>query len=58
MGMTFAPGESLRFVISSKNELGSVMPGTPGATSDNQGIHILHTGGKYDSYLQLPILKK
>lgn len=34
------------------------MPGTPGATPDNQGIHILHTGGKYDSYLQLPILKK
>lgn len=58
MGMTFAPGESLRFVISSKNELGSVMPGTPGATPDNQGIHILHTGGEYDSYLQLPILKK
>ncbi|MCT4458644.1 CocE/NonD family hydrolase [Lactiplantibacillus paraplantarum] len=58
MGMTFDAGESLRLVISSKNELGSVMPGTPGAAPDNKGVHVLHTGGEYASYLQLPIFEK
>ena len=48
--------ETLRIVISSKDELGSVMPGTPGCTPDNGGIHILHTGGITTSYLQLPLL--
>ncbi len=52
----YKAGETLRIVISSKNELGSVMPGTPGAEPDNKGTHILHTGGQYASFLQLPIL--
>ncbi|GAK31151.1 hydrolase [Weissella oryzae SG25] len=56
IGLTYQAGETLRVMISSKNELGSVMPGTPGATPDNQGTHILHTGGQYLSYLQLPIM--
>ena len=30
IGMAFYPGEQLRLVISSKNELGAIMPGTPG----------------------------
>ncbi|MTV81482.1 CocE/NonD family hydrolase [Secundilactobacillus folii] len=54
MGLSYKAGETLRVVVSSKDELGAVMPGTPGCTPDNRGVHILHTGGQYASYLQLP----
>lgn len=57
IGMTYYKDETLRVVISSKDEIGSIMPGTPGCTPDNKGWHILHTGGKYNSYLQMPVLK-
>ena len=56
MGLAYEAGETLRVMISTKDELGSVMPGTPGCTPDNHGIHILHTGGEYASYLQLPLM--
>lgn len=58
VGLNYNAGETLRVVISSKNELGSVMPGTPDAVPDNQGTHVLHTGGEHASYIQLPILNK
>lgn len=57
IGMTYYAGETLRVMISSKDEIGSVMPGTPGCIPNNKGIHILHTGGKYASYLQMPLVK-
>lgn len=57
IGLAYKAGETLRVVISTKDELGSVMPGTPGCTPDNQGTHILHTGGEYASYLQLPVMQ-
>ncbi len=56
IGMVFYPGEQLRFVISAKNDLGAIMPGTPGYVPENQGQHIIQTGGAYASYLQLPVL--
>lgn len=56
IGMTWYKGETLRVMVSTKDEIGSIMPGTPGCTPDNKGTHILHTGGKFTSYLQLPIL--
>ena len=55
IGMIFYPGEQLRLVISSKNDLGSIMPGTPGFVPENKGQHIIHTGGSRPSYLQLPM---
>ncbi|MEO1770753.1 CocE/NonD family hydrolase [Candidatus Enterococcus ferrettii] len=58
MGLSYQAGETLRMVVSTKDELGSVMPGTPGSTPDNKGAHILHTGGEYSSYLQLPLLSE
>ncbi|MDK1716143.1 CocE/NonD family hydrolase [Dellaglioa algida] len=58
VGLSYKAGETLRIVISSKDELGAVMPGTPGCTPDNKGIHVLHTGGEYASYVQLPLMKK
>lgn len=58
LGLAYKAGETLRVVISSKDELGSVMPGTPGCTPDNHGTHTVHTGGQYASYIQLPLLNK
>lgn len=57
IGLNYSAGETLRVMISSKDEMGSVMPGTPGCTPNNKGIHVLHTGGKYASYLQMPLMK-
>lgn len=57
-GLIFHKGETLRVVISSDQEVGNgKMPATPGAITDNKGIHIIYTGGKYASYLQLPLRK-
>ena len=56
IGMVFYPGETMRVVVSTKDEIGSIMPGTPGCIPDNKGTHILHVGGQYPSYIQLPVL--
>lgn len=55
IGMVFYPGEQLRLVISSKNDLGAIMPGTPAYVPKNMGKHIIHTGCEHASYLQLPV---
>ena len=57
IGMTYYEGETLRVMISSHDEIGSIMPGTPGCIPDNRGTHILHTGGDHASYLQIPFLE-
>ena len=49
--------ETLRVMISSHDEIGGIMPGTPGCIPDNKGFHILHTEGNYSSYLQIPFLQ-
>ncbi|MDI3356325.1 CocE/NonD family hydrolase [Pseudomonas sp. UYIF39] len=56
IGMAFHPGEQLRFIISSRNLSGSLMPGIAEYVGANSGQHVIHTGGQYASYLQLPIL--
>jgi uncharacterized protein len=55
IGWIFHPGEQLRFVISSRNLLGTIMPGIREYAGANQGQHVIHTGGQHASYLQLPI---
>ena len=55
IGLTFYPGEQLRFVISGRSLLGTMMPAIREYTPANSGQHIIHTGGSYASYLQLPI---
>jgi hypothetical protein len=55
IGLVFYPGEQLRLVISAQNALGAIMPGTRDYAPRNSGKHIIHTGGKGASYLQLPI---
>ncbi len=55
LGLTFHPGEQLRFVISSRNLLGTLMPGIREYAGANTGQHVIHTGGQHASYLQLPL---
>ena len=56
LGWTFYPGEQLRFVISSRNLLGTIMPGVREYVGANKGQHVIHTGGEHASYLQLPVV--
>ena len=55
VGLAFHPGEQLRFVISSRNLLGTLMPGIREYVGANSGQHVIHTGGENASYLQLPV---
>lgn len=55
VGLAFHPGEQLRFVISSRNLLGTLMPAIREYVGANSGEHVIHTGGTHASYLQLPI---
>lgn len=55
IGLLFYPGEQLRLVISAKNDLGAIMPGTPAYVPENKGKHIIYTGGIHPSYVQLPV---
>ncbi|WNG28271.1 CocE/NonD family hydrolase [Cystobacter fuscus] len=55
IGLVFHPGEQLRLVISAQNALGAIMPAVRDYIPQNSGRHIIHTGGAYASYLQLPI---
>ncbi|WP_077035057.1 CocE/NonD family hydrolase [Pelomonas sp. KK5] len=55
VGLVFHPGEQLRFIVSGRSLLGTMMPGMPPYTSPNTGAHLVHTGGQRASYLQLPL---
>jgi predicted acyl esterase len=55
VGLVFYPGEQLRFVVSSRNLLGTLMPGIREYVGANSGRHVIHTGGEHASYLQLPV---
>ena len=54
VGLALQPGDQLRLVISGTHLLGGVMPGTGNVQPDNQGRHVVHTGGTRASYLQIP----
>ncbi len=58
LGLAFHPGEQLRFVVSSRNLLGTLMPGIREYVGANSGVHVVHTGGERASYLQLPMKKR
>ena len=51
IGLAFHPGEQLRFVVSSRNLLGTMMPGIQEYIGRNEGQHVIHTGGAHASYL-------
>lgn len=58
MGLILYPDEQIRFIISANDYLGSIIPGTVSDKPKNKGRHIIHCGGKFDSYLQLPFRLK
>lgn len=58
IGLALHPGQQLRFIISSRNLLGAMMPAIPEYVGTNRGQHIIYTGGDHASYLQLPIQKR
>lgn len=55
IGLAFHPGEQLRFVVSSSNLLGTMMPGIQEYVGANSGSHVIHMGGAHPSYLRLPL---
>ncbi|SFR69335.1 hypothetical protein SAMN05428970_0666 [Agromyces sp. CF514] len=55
VGLAFHAGQQLRFVVSSANLLGTMMPGIREYVGENRGEHVIHTGGERASYLQLPV---
>lgn len=57
MGLLMYAGEQLRLIVTGRNLIGTPMPFAEPTTPDNRGRHIIHTGGRYDSHLTLPILR-
>jgi len=57
LGLVFHPGEQLRFIVSSTNLLGTLMPAIQEYAGVNGGAHVIHTGGEHASYLQIPLLR-
>ncbi len=60
LGMKWHAGEKLELIIAGYNILGRFRGGPPGGArlpgpqTHNKGNHVIHTGGRYDSYLLLP----
>lgn len=52
--MIFHAGETLELVVAGYDYMPSRPQDRPTSVIDNKGIHIIHTGGQYDSYLLLP----
>jgi uncharacterized protein len=58
IGLAFRAGQQLRFVVSSRNLLGTMMPGIREYAGVNAGQHVIHTGGEHASSLQLPVQER
>ena len=56
MGMRWRGGEKLRVAVTGYNPIVLPMPGIQPIVTRNKGDHIIYTGGKYDSYLQIPVI--
>lgn len=57
----FRQGETLRLIIKGMDIYRDSLPNLPFARHEelrNSGHHIIHTGGRYESYLQLPVVQK
>ena len=55
-GMKWHAGEQLKLIVSGYNLKGPMFPGMPLAPTRNKGEHVIHTGGKYDSHLLVPVI--
>jgi predicted acyl esterase len=56
-GVRFEPGETLRVIVQG-NDVYRFNSGAPelGHATINRGKHVIHTGGKHDSHLLIPIV--
>src|SRR6202012_5127670 len=55
----FAPGQGLRIVVQGKDVITQAGPNSPLMRHEqtrNQGTHVIHTGGTFDSYLLVPVI--
>jgi len=57
----FEAGETLRLVIMGRDTVKPSVPNAPFALHENtrnRGIHVIHAGGRYDSHLQIPVIRR
>lgn len=55
-GMRYHADEQLRVIVAGYNVRGPSFPTLPKSKLINKGYHIIHTGGKYDSHLLVPVI--
>lgn len=55
-GMRYHAGEQLRVLVAGYDVRGPSLPHLTKARLINKGYHIIHTGGKWDSHLLVPII--
>jgi putative CocE/NonD family hydrolase len=58
MGMRWHAGQGLRVMVAGYNMENPQFKELPPIQTRNRGMHILHTGGKYDAYLLVPALQR
>jgi predicted acyl esterase len=57
----FNAGETLRLVVMGRDTVRPSVPNAPFALHEhtrNRGVHVIHAGGRYDSYLQIPVVHR
>jgi len=57
MSMRWHAGQSLRVIVAGYNMEKPQFEHLPPIQTRNRGHHIVYTGGKYDSYLLVPVVK-
>jgi hypothetical protein len=57
----FEAGETLRLVVMGRDTVKPSVPNAPFALHEktrNRGTHVIHAGGRFDSYLQIPVIPR
>jgi predicted acyl esterase len=58
---SFKAGERLRVIVQGRDIEHETLPNSPYMGHEetrNQGTHVIHAGGEYDSYLLVPVIPK
>jgi putative CocE/NonD family hydrolase len=56
MGMRWRTGEKLSVSVTGYDPIDLPLPGIQPMVTRNKGDHVVYTGGRYDSYLQVPVI--
>ena len=54
--MIWEAGEKIELVVAGYNLIPELTPRTPAAKTLNKGTAVIHTGGKFDSHLLVPLI--